>query len=177
MAEALPQAVEHLGLFPQAPPHLYRAIVPQKPPDLSGDLGDGVSGKAGAIIKVKALDGFQKTKTAQLVEVVRVYPPAVIPPHYAPDQAVVFNNCLLTGVPVTLLRRPQKLQCSAHFTAFKRGASRFFITTAVPFPGTERTVNLSIKLSIIVKPMPLRSSPPVVNMGCRALSTSDIPRP
>ena len=30
---------------------------------------------------------------------------------------------------------------------------------------------------MIVKPMPLRSSPPVVNMGWRAFSTSAIPRP
>ena len=47
----------------------------------------------------------------------------------------------------------------------------------VPRPGVERTTSLSIKLSIMVKPIPLRSSPPVVNMGWRAFSMSGMPRP
>ena len=34
-----------------------------------------------------------------------------------------------------------------------------------------------MKLSMIVKPMPLRSGPPVVNMGVRAFSMSSIPQP
>ena len=34
--------------------------------------------------------------------------------------------------------------------------------TTVPLPGVERTFTASIKLSIMVKPMPLRSSVPVV---------------
>ena len=47
----------------------------------------------------------------------------------------------------------------------------------VGFNGDERTVTVSMKLSIIVNPIPLRSSPPVVYMGWRALSTSGMPRP
>ena len=47
----------------------------------------------------------------------------------------------------------------------------------VPLPGTDFTAMWSMKLSMMVKPMPLRSSPPVVNMGCRAFSTSGMPRP
>ena len=42
------------------------------------------------------------------------------------------------------------------------GEIRRFIVTTVPFPGLERTLSASMKLSMIVKPMPLRSSPPVV---------------
>ena len=34
-----------------------------------------------------------------------------------------------------------------------------------------------MKLSMMVKPMPLRSSPPVEKRGCRAFSTSAMPRP
>ena len=64
----------------------------------------------------------------------------------------------------------------AHRTA-SRGAIRLRICTVVPFPGTDRTTNRSVKLSIIVKPMPLRSLPPVVYMGRRACSTFSIPRP
>ena len=37
-----------------------------------------------------------------------------------------------------------------------------FIVTTVPFPGRDRTCSLSIKLSMIVNPIPLRSSPPVL---------------
>lgn len=43
--------------------------------------------------------------------------------------------------------------------------------------GEERTASESIKLSMIVKPMPLRSSPPVVYSGVRACATSAMPMP
>ena len=43
--------------------------------------------------------------------------------------------------------------------------------------GVERTFTPSMKLSMMVKPMPLRSAPPVVNMGWRARSTSGMPTP
>ena len=36
---------------------------------------------------------------------------------------------------------------------------------------------LVMKLSIMVKPMPLRSAPPVVKLGRRACSTSGMPTP
>ena len=39
------------------------------------------------------------------------------------------------------------------------------MVTIVPLPGVERTRNLSVNDSIMVKPMPLRVSSPVVNMG------------
>ena len=51
------------------------------------------------------------------------------------------------------------------------------MVTAVPFPGVERTFRESIKLSIMVNPIPARSSLPVVNMGVRACATSLIPTP
>ena len=37
-----------------------------------------------------------------------------------------------------------------------------FFTTLVPWPGLEVTRRASMKLSMMVKPIPLRSSPPVV---------------
>ena len=40
-----------------------------------------------------------------------------------------------------------------------------FMYTVVPFPGWDETRMEVIKLSIIVNPMPLRSAPPVVNIG------------
>ena len=40
--------------------------------------------------------------------------------------------------------------------------------TVVPFPGADFTLRASIKLSMMVKPMPERSSFPVVNRGVRA---------
>ena len=54
---------------------------------------------------------------------------------------------------------------------------RLRICTVVPLPGTERTVRRSVKLSMMVKPIPLRSLPPVVYMGRRACSTFSMPQP
>ena len=51
------------------------------------------------------------------------------------------------------------------------------MVTVVPFPGVERTRRVSIKLSMMVNPMPARSSPPVVNIGALARSTSAMPTP
>jgi hypothetical protein len=51
------------------------------------------------------------------------------------------------------------------------------IVTVVPRPARERTFSVSIKLSMMVKPIPLRSSPPVVNMGALAFSISSMPQP
>ena len=117
----------------------------------------------------------QKAKAAKLIQIVRLHAPAIVAAYHTPDQPVIFQHCLLAGIPIPLLSSPQQFQRSAH--RFTRGAIRFFITTVVPRPAVERTVRLSMKLSIMVKPMPLRSSPPVVNMGCRALSISGMPRP
>ena len=175
LPQPLPQGIQSQCLLPDAPSHLDGAVIPEKPPDLPGDLGDGIGGKAGAVGKIKPPDRFQKPKTSQLVQVVRLHSPAVIPADHTPDQAVVFQHCLLTCVPVPLLSRPQQLHGAIH--RLIRGAIFFFITTVVPRPATDRTFKLSIKLSMMVKPMPLRSSPPVVNMGCRAFSTSGMPRP
>ena len=51
------------------------------------------------------------------------------------------------------------------------------MVTVVPLPTVERTFTVSIKLSMMVKPMPERSSFPVVNKGVRACSTSGMPTP
>ena len=51
------------------------------------------------------------------------------------------------------------------------------IATSVPFPGVERTRILSVNVSMMVNPMPLRVSSPVVNMGWRACSTFSMPHP
>ena len=51
------------------------------------------------------------------------------------------------------------------------------MVTVVPFPGVERTRSVSIKLSMMVNPMPERSSFPVVKRGVLACATSAIPTP
>ena len=58
-----------------------------------------------------------------------------------------------------------------------RGEIRFRMVTWVPFPGVERTFTTSMKLSMMVKPIPERSSLPVVTSGVRAYSTSAMPTP
>jgi len=51
------------------------------------------------------------------------------------------------------------------------------MVTVVPLPGVERTFTASMKLSMMVKPMPERSSLPVVKRGVRACSMSGMPTP
>ena len=51
------------------------------------------------------------------------------------------------------------------------------IVTVVPCPASDSTFRSDINRSMIVNPMPLRSSPPVVNRGVLARSTSSIPTP
>ena len=47
----------------------------------------------------------------------------------------------------------------------------------LPLPGFDVTCREVMKLSMIVKPIPLRSGPPVVYIGARAFSTSSMPQP
>ena len=92
--------VKCLSLLPHGAPNFYRAVVPEKATNLPGDFGHGVGGEAGAVVKVESLHRLQKPQAPQLVQVLRVHAPAVIPPHHAPDQAVVLNHRLLAGIPV-----------------------------------------------------------------------------
>ena len=73
---------------------------------LPGDLRNGISGKAGAVIEVKALHRFQKAKTSKLIEIVGIDSPPIISPHHTPYQTIVLDHCLLTCLPVPLLSRP-----------------------------------------------------------------------
>ena len=53
----------------------------------------------------------------------------------------------------------------------------FSSVTVVPLPFFDDTFSRSLKLSITENPSPERSSPPVVNSGSIAFSTSSIPQP
>lgn len=68
---------------------------------------------------------------------------------------------LLAGLLVALRRGLQQFRRTVHRRAVRSAILRFIVTT-VPLPFFERTVSASMKLSMIVKPIPLRSSPPVV---------------
>ena len=91
-------------------------------------------------MKIKPTDRLQKSKAAQLIEVIRVHAAAIIAAHNTPDQSVIFQNRLLAGLLVTCLRRAQYVQCGAHF-ALTLGVRRFFMVTVVPRSGVDRTVN------------------------------------
>ena len=147
----------------------------QKAPDLARDLWDGVCRKARAVLLVKALHGLQKADTAELVQVVRLDAAAEKPPRHAPDQAGVFRDHLLCRCGVPSLGAPE--QVARLLGDHARRRMRRHIVTVVPRPGTDLTRSVSMKLSMIVKPMPLRSSPPVVYSGVRACATSAMPMP
>ena len=86
----------------------------------------------------------------------------------------------LTGVVVPCRAASSRGQGIRHgYTAppLRRREMRRRMVTVVPFPGTERTRRLSIKLSIMVRPCRRRYSSPVVKSGSLARSTSSMPTP
>ena len=161
-AQAFPGGVDGDALLPEAPAYLDEAVVPEVPADLPGDLGYGVGGKLGAVVRVKAPDRLEKPQTAQLVQVVRLHALAEVPADYRPDEAAVLLQHLRRGGLVPLLGQGQEIQGAGGHWAGRRGWMRRRMVTRVPFPSWDRTARRSMKLSMIVKPMPLRSSPPVV---------------
>ena len=70
-----------------------------------------------------------------------------------------YENILSARNGVTRIRRADQ---AAHGVGHPRRWSFRRMVTVVPRPGMERTRSLSMKPSMMVKAMPLRSSPPVV---------------
>src|SRR5699024_10291268 len=175
--QPLPGGVDPQALLPDAPANLHRPAVPEIAADLPGDLGYGVGGELGAVGQVEAPHGLEKPQASQLVEVIRLHAAAIVAAHDRPDQAAVLPQNLLCGRLVPIPGQGQQVQGVGGHRPAGLGSTRRRMVTRVPLPGAERTVTLSMKDSIMVKPMPLRSSPPVVYRGWRACSTSSIPRP
>ena len=175
LLQARARRADRLRTLLDAAADLDRAIIAQKAPDLSRNLRDGVCRKAGAVLLVKALHSLQETDTAELIQIVRLDAAAEKPPRHAPDQAGVFRDHLLCRRGVPRLGAPE--QVARLLGDHARRRMRRHIVTVVPRPGTDLTRRGSIKLSMIVKPMPLRSSPPVVYIGVRACATSAMPMP
>ena len=164
-----------LRAFLHAAADLDRTIIAQKAPDLPCDLRDCICGKARAELFVKALHGLEKADAAELVQVVGLNAAAEKAPRHAPDESGVFLDHPLRRLHVTRLRAPQ--QRTRLFGDHARRRMRRHIVTVVPRPGTDLTRSVSMKLSMMVKPIPLRSSPPVVYIGVRACATSAMPTP
>ena len=175
LLQARARRADRLRTLLDAAADLNRAIIAQKAPDLSRNLRDGVCRKAGAVLLVKALHGLQKTDAAELVQVIRLDAAAKKPPRHAPDQASIFRDHPLCRRSVSRLSAPEQIARLLRDHARRR--MRRHIVTVVPRPGTDLTRSVSMKLSMIVKPMPLRSSPPVVYIGVRACATSAMPMP
>ena len=107
---------------------------------------------------------LQKSQAPELVQILRVGSPAVVAADDAPDQSGVLLDQPGTGVvvpPAGLLQQGGCIRYAHTGAPIRRETLRRRVTT-VPLPGVERTFTASIKLSIMVKPMPLRSSVPVV---------------
>src|SRR5699024_4174274 len=102
-------------------------------------------------------------QAAQLIEILRLGAPAVVALHHRPDEAAVCLQGPGRRLPVPPAGQLQEVQgVGGHYLPAGRGRILRRMVTRVPLPSAERTVSLSIKLSMMVKPMPLRSSPPVV---------------
>ena len=97
--------------------------------------------------------------------------------HDAPNKPLVFLHELPAGGLIPGLRGPEQGFGDTPPLAPTRRAKRLRMVTVVPFPGLERTLTVSIKLSMMVKPIPARSSLPVVKSGARAWSMFSMPTP
>ena len=171
------RAVEPCGLLlSDAAAHLYRAVVPQKTPDLPGDFGHSVGGKLRAVGRVKPLHRLEKANAAQLVQVVRLHPPADSTAARCSRSVRCFPAAPARQASLSPFWAPvqQRPSCSALIRRRRAARGDRFAAWSrwCPSPARSAPSAESIKLSIMVKPMPLRSSPPVVNSGCRACSTS-----
>src|SRR5699024_5250392 len=125
--------------------------------------------------RVEPAHRLDKAHARELVQIVRLRTPSVVPPRDRPDQPAVLLDQLRFRAAVA---RGRPLEQGAHITRHpSRSLSTLSMVTIVPLPGVERTRSLSVKLSMMVNPMPLRVSSPVVNMGCLACSTFSMPRP
>ena len=162
--QALPGGADGPRPLLQSPAHLHRPVVPEEAADLPGNLGHGVGGELAAEGGVKAPHRLQKSQAPELVQILRVGSPAVVAADDAPDQSGVLLDQPGTGVvvpPAGLLQQGGGIRYAHTGAPIRRETLRRRVTT-VPLPGVERTFTASIKLSIMVKPMPLRSSVPVV---------------
>ena len=148
------------GLLPERAADLDGAVVAQEAADLPRDLRHGIGGKLRAVILVEIAHGLEKAEAAELKQIVRLDAPAEIAPRDRPDEAGVLAHHGVHGVRVPVPRGAQARKALGVHQP--RPVMRRRIVTVVPRPGAERTRSLSVKPSMIVKPMPLRSSPPVV---------------
>ena len=163
MPQPLPGRPQGLALFPDGAAHLDGAVIPEETPDLTRDLRHGVGGELRTVVQIKPLHCLDEADAPQLIQVVRLHAAAVVALDDGPDQAAVFRQHLLAGLVVAALRPLQQGKHLAH--RLMRAEILRRMVTVVPRPGVDLTVRRSMKLSMMVKPIPLRSSPPVVNRG------------
>ena len=103
MAQSFTCIKQGLALFPEAAAHLDGAVIPEKTADLTGNFGDGVGGKLRSICEVKPLYSFDKSNASQLIQIIRLYPAAIVSPDDAPNQPGILLQHLLAGCVVAIL--------------------------------------------------------------------------
>ena len=150
------------GLLLDSAAHLDRPVIAQEAAYLAGYLRHSVGGKARAVALVEAVYRFQEADAAELVQIVRVDAAPEEPARDAPDKSGILLDQPLRRLPVALLCKAYRVVDIPAHRWLIRGHIYFCMVTVVPLPGVERTRSLSMKLPIIVKPMPLLSSPPVL---------------
>ena len=160
-SQPLTRGADEGGAFLQAAADLDGAVVPQKAADLARDLRHGIGGKLRAVAQVEPGHGLEKAEAAELIQVVRVDAAPEKSPRDGPNEAGIRLDQRLSRLAVSVAGADEQLLL-IHFFPPRRTIRRF-IWTVVPLPGTELMRNSVIKLSMMVMPMPERSSLPVVN--------------
>ena len=147
------------------PADLHCSVITQKPAYLACYLRHGIGRKLRSEPGIEARNGFKEAEAAELIQIVRLNAAAEKAPRNAPDKPRIILNEPLGRRLVPLLRKAQIVEHALGHRKPLRWRIVLSIVTVVPLPGVLLTFSLSIKLSIMVKPIPLRSSPPVVYIG------------
>ena len=156
-----------MGLLPDAAADAQRPVVPEVAPHLPQHHGHGIGGKLHAGRQLEARHRLDKGHAGHLKEVVILRAaPRKAGDHHAHKPLILLKEGR-EGSLISGLGRLEKLSAAASFLLHHR--SLLLMVTVVPRPGLELTRSVSMKVSIMEKPMPLRSSPgAVVKQGCRA---------
>ena len=150
--------------------YFYNPVITQKTTYLACDFGNCICGKSIPEARIKSSDGFQKPHTSELEQIIGINPARRKSSDNTPYQCSVLRDQIFTGSLISALRSDDQSCLIAQVFCLpeRRMEIRFVIVTVVPFPITERTFKESMKLSMMVNPIPLRSESPVVYIGTSA---------
>ena len=146
---------------------MHRAVIAQHAANLPQNQRHGVGGKFHFVFRIKSIDRLDQPHAAPLKQIVVFRAAIAKPPQRVMHQRQIFMHQRVPRIRISRAGAQQKrprafviyraqARCAR---SMPRTSSCFSSRTVVPLPTSDLTSTPSIKLSITVKPMPLRSSP------------------